>query len=153
MAQLATKKGVVNATKTTTNRGLLVFLLLFFIGAALILIPSINHNVLTGITIINGESAKINQNSLQYSTIFDTLKYERSIHILAMLLVGFGFLMVFVRNHGYSSLTATFLVVSIAIPMYMIIKSFGGEDFAKSTISIDTLLYAEFAAASLLIAI
>lgn len=153
MAQLATKKGVVNAPKTTTNRGLLVFLLLFFIGAALILIPSINHNVLTGITTINGESAKINQNSLQYSTIFDTLKYERSIHILAMLLVGFGFLMVFVRNHGYTSLTATFLAVSIAIPMYMIIKSFGGEDFAKSTISIDTLLYAEFAAASLLIAI
>ena len=70
-----------------------------------------------------------------------------------MLLVGFGFLMVFVRNHGYTSLTATFLVVSIAIPMYMIIKSFGGEDFVKSTISIDTLLYAEFAAASLLIAI
>lgn len=153
MAQLATKKGVINTTKTNANKGLLIFLLLFFIGAALILIPSINHNVSTGIAAVNGESAKMNQNSSQYGTIFDTLKYERSIHILAMLLVGFGFLMVFVRNHGYTSLTATFLVVSIAIPMYIIIKSFGGEDFAKSTISIDTLLYAEFAAASLLIAI
>jgi hypothetical protein len=33
-----------------------------------------------------------------------------SIHILAMLLVGFGFLMVFVRNYGYSATTGTYLV-------------------------------------------
>lgn len=153
MAQLTTKKVVENIPKGSEKKGLLIFLLLIFIGAALILIPSINHNVSMGISAINGQSAKVNTNSIQYSTIFDTLKYERSIHILAMLLVGFGFLMTFVRNHGYTSLTATFLVVSIAIPMYVIIKSFGGESFAKSTISIDTLIYAEFAAASLLIAI
>lgn len=140
-------------TKAYSDRNLLLALLIIFIGAALILIPSINHNVATGLTAINTESSRAAEMSAQYSTIFDTLKYERSIHILAMLLVGFGFLMVFVRNHGYSSITATFLVVSIAIPMYMIIKSFGGESFAKSTISIDTLLFAEFAAASLLIAI
>ncbi len=153
MAQLATKKTVQSIPKSSENKGLLIILLLVFIAAALVLIPSINHNVSMGMTAINAESAKVNQNSSQYSTIFDTLKYERSIHILAMLLVGFGFLMAFVRNHGYTSITATFLVVSIAIPMYVIIKSFGGEDFAKSTISIDTLIYAEFAAASLLIAI
>jgi len=153
MTELSTKEGVKNAPKTTVNKGLLIFLLLFFIGAALILIPSINHNVSTGISAINAESSTVQQASLQNSTIFDTLKYERSIHILAMLLVGFGFLMVFIRNHGYTSITATFLVVSIAIPMYMIIKSFGGEGFSMSTISIDTLLFAEFAAAGLLIAI
>lgn len=61
--------------------------------------------------------------------------------------------MVFIRKHGYSSITATFLVVSIAIPMYMLLKSFGGPHFSLPTISIDTLLCAEFAAASLLIAI
>jgi ammonium transporter Rh len=44
-------------------------------------------------------------------------------------------------------------MVSIAIPMYMIIKSFGGDGFSKSILSIDTLLCAEFAAAALLIAI
>ncbi|MCJ7689976.1 MAG: ammonium transporter [Clostridiaceae bacterium] len=153
MTQLSAKKGVKNVPKSTVNKGLLIFLLLFFIGAALILIPSINNNVSTSISAINAESSTVNQAALQNSTIFDTLKYERSIHILAMLLVGFGFLMVFIRNHGYTSLTATFLSVSIAIPMYMIIKSFGGEEFAMSTISIDTLLFAEFAAASLLIAI
>lgn len=151
MTELSTKKGVKGTSETTVNKGLLMFLLVFFIGAALILIPSINHNVAAGMSAINANAA--NQNGSQFSTIFDTLKYERSIHILAMLLVGFGFLMVFIRKHGYSSITATFLVVSVAIPMYVIIKSFGGESFIKSTINIDTLLYAEFAAASLLIAI
>ncbi|GCD10253.1 ammonium transporter [Clostridium tagluense] len=153
MIELSTKKKVKNAPKTTVNKSLLIFLLLFFIVAALILIPSINHNVSTSISAINAESSTMQQTTLENSTIFDTLKYERSIHILAMLLVGFGFLMVFIRNHGYTSITATFLAVSIAIPMYMIIKSFGGEGFTMSTISIDTLLFAEFAAASLLIAI
>mgnify|MGYP001584471532 CR=1 FL=1 len=153
MTQLSVKKGVKNAPKPSVNKGLLIFLLLFFIGAALILIPNINQNVSTSLSAINAESSTVHQTAIQNSTIFDTLKYERSIHILAMLLVGFGFLMVFIRNHGYTSITATFLVVSIAIPMYMIIKSFGGEGFAMSTISIDTLLFAEFAAASLLIAI
>ncbi|MCB2314097.1 ammonium transporter [Clostridium tagluense] len=153
MIELSTRKKVKNAPKTTVNKSLLIFLLLFFIVAALILIPSINHNVSTSISAINAESSTMHQTTLENSTIFDTLKYERSIHILAMLLVGFGFLMVFIRNHGYTSITATFLAVSIAIPMYMIIKSFGGEGFTMSTISIDTLLFAEFAAASLLIAI
>lgn len=153
MAQLSIKKGVKNAPKSTVNKGLLIFLLLFFVCSALVLIPSINHNVATSISAINAESTTIHQVSQQTNTIFDTLKYDRSINILAMLLVGFGFLMVFIRNHGYTSLTATFLVVSIAIPLYMIIKSFGGENFSMSTISIDTLLFAEFAAASLLIAI
>lgn len=153
MTKLSTKKGVKKVPKSTVNKGLLIFLLLFFIGAALVLIPSINHNVSTSISAINAQSSTLHQTTVQNSTIFDTLKYERSIHILAMLLVGFGFLMVFIRNHGYTSITATFLVVSIAIPMYMIIKSFGGEGFSMSTISIDTLLFAEFAAASLLIAI
>lgn len=153
MIQLSTRKRIKNVPKPSVNKGLLIFLLLFFIGASLILIPSINHNVLTSLSVINSESNTVHQAVLQNSTIFDTLKYERSIHILAMLLVGFGFLMVFIRNHGYTSITATFLSVSIAIPMYIIIKSFGGESFAMSPISIDTLIFSEFAAASLLIAI
>jgi ammonium transporter Rh len=139
--------------KSPVNKNFLYLLLLLFTGAALVLIPSINHNVASGISFVKGQGTQDASLSLQFGTIFDTLKYERSIHILAMLLAGFGFLMVFIRNHGYSSITATFLVVSISIPLYVIIKSFGGEGFSKSTISIDTLIYAEFAAASLLIAI
>ncbi len=45
-------------------------------------------------------------------------KYNRSIHVMAMLMVGFGFLMVFVKKYGRSAVTATYLLVSIAVPMH-----------------------------------
>lgn len=76
-------------------------------------------------------------------------QYERAIHIMAMLLIGFGFLMVFVRKYGRSALTATFLLVSIALPVYIAIKGLGIFE-EKSEIVL--LILAEFAAASLLIA-
>ena len=81
--------------------------------------------------------------------ITDEQKYSRAIHIMAMLLLGFGFLMVFVRKYGRSALTATFLLVSTAIPIYMFIKSTG--IFGSASSEIDRLIYAEFGAASLLI--
>ena len=77
-------------------------------------------------------------------------RYNRAIHIMAMLLIGFGFLMVFVRKYGRSALTATFLLVSTALPIYIFSKGMGflGEVHSE----IDRLIFAEFAAASLLIA-
>lgn len=84
------------------------------------------------------------------TSLLDGQKYSRAIHIMAMLLIGFGFLMVFVRKYGRSALTATFLLVSVSIPLYMIIKKIG--IFGHSNLSdIDFLIFAEFAAASLLI--
>lgn len=153
MTEYVEKKQSEKSGTKSVNKNLLLSFLLVFIVAALVLVPSFNHNVAEGVSAISSANAANAGLAPQFGTIYDTLKYERSIHILAMLLVGFGFLMVFVRNHGYTSITATFLVVSIAIPMYMVIKSFGGEEFSMSTLSIDTLLFAEFAAASLLIAI
>ncbi len=76
-------------------------------------------------------------------------KYNRGIHVMAMLLVGFGFLMVFVRRYGLSTVTATYLLVSIAIPLYIVINSLGV--LGEPKIEVDRLLLAEFAAASLLI--
>jgi ammonium transporter Rh len=84
------------------------------------------------------------------SSILDVQKYDRAIHIMAMLLVGFGFLMVFVKKYGRSALTATFLLVSTAIPIYICINSFGWLGKAPDVI-IDELILAEFASASLLI--
>ena len=153
MTELNIKNRTNQKQNNPVNKNFLILLLILLIGAALILVPSINHNVASGMSLIKGQSTGDAAASAQFGTIFDTLKYERSIHILAMLLVGFGFLMVFIRNHGYSSITATFLVVSISIPLYVIIKSFGPEGFSRSALSINTLIYAEFAAASLLIAI
>ena len=82
--------------------------------------------------------------------VVDIQKYNRSIHIMAMLLVGFGFLMVFVRKYGLSAIAATFLLVSTAIPLYIAIN--GTHLLAHTTSEIDALILAEFAAASLLIA-
>ena len=78
----------------------------------------------------------------------DVQKYERAIHIMAMLLVGFGFLMVFVKKYGRSAITATYLLVSLALPLYFLKESL--HVTAPSGV-IDKLILAEFAAASLLI--
>ncbi len=86
----------------------------------------------------------------QDGTLVDVQKYDRSIQIMAMLLVGFGFLMVFLRKYGRSALTATFLLVSVAIPIYMLIDSTGIFGGAKN-IEVDRFILAEFAGASLLI--
>jgi ammonium transporter Rh len=82
----------------------------------------------------------------QLAALTDVQKYNRAIHIMAMLLVGFGFLMVFVKRYGRSTITATYLLVSVALPLYFLKSSMGGSEAV-----IDKLILAEFAAASLLI--
>lgn len=84
-----------------------------------------------------------------YSSILQFQQYDRAIHIMAMLLIGFGFLMVFVKKYGRSALTATFLLVSVALPLYMSIKGLG---IFEEKGEIEQLILAEFGAASLLIA-
>jgi ammonium transporter Rh len=80
-------------------------------------------------------------------------QYNFSIHILAMLLVGFGFLMVFVKKYGYSATTGTYLVVATGIPLYMLLRSWGGLSAEPITPDgVKALLFAEFGCASALIA-
>lgn len=83
------------------------------------------------------------------SSILEVQQYDRAIHIMAMLLIGFGFLMVFIRKYGRSALTATFLLVSLSLPIYFSISSLG---IFESRGEIEQLILAEFSAASLLIA-
>jgi ammonium transporter Rh len=91
------------------------------------------------------------------SPVIDGLRqveqYNFSINILAMLLIGFGFLMVFVRKYGYSATTGTFLVVSVGLPLYLFLRSTGVISLeAIPADSIKALLLAEFACAAALIA-
>jgi ammonium transporter Rh len=81
--------------------------------------------------------------------VVNVLKYFRAIHIMVMLLVGFGFLMVFVKKYGRSALTATYLLVSIAIPIYFLKASYGVMGDSQNLV--DKIILSEFAAASLLI--
>ncbi len=80
-------------------------------------------------------------------------QYNFSIGILAMLLVGFGFLMVFVKKYGYSATTGTYLVVASVLPFYLFLRSTGViSASAVAADSIESFLLAEFAAAAALIA-
>lgn len=130
------------------NNTLLAIILFIVIFIAAGFLPSFNTSVADATQHLG---SALTQDAGAFA--WEGIKYEKSIHIMAMLLLGFGFLMVFVRKHGFSSVTATFLVVSLSIPLYMLIKSFGGEEFAMNSVNIDTFIFAEFAAASLLIAI
>ena len=82
-------------------------------------------------------------------SVVDVQKCNRALHIMAMLLLGFGFLMVFVKKYGRSALTATFLLVSVAIPLYLGLNSAGFFGGAKA--GVEGLILAEFSAAGLLI--
>lgn len=80
-------------------------------------------------------------------------QYNFAVGILAMLLVGFGFLMVFIKKYGSSATTGTYLLVAVAIPLYILLRSKGiltAEAIPAETIK--ALLYAEFATAAGLIA-
>ena len=81
--------------------------------------------------------------------VVNVQKYFRAIHVMAMLLVGFGFLMVFVRKYGRTAVTATYMLVSMAIPLYFLKDSLG--IMGGSELDIDRLILAEFSAAGLLI--
>ncbi len=46
-------------------------------------------------------------NVVSPSSTENAFMYEKSMDVLVMLLIGFGFLMVFVKKYGFSSVTAT----------------------------------------------
>jgi ammonium transporter Rh len=79
-------------------------------------------------------------------------QYNYSIHILAMLVVGFGFLMVFVRRYGFGATTGTYLVVATGIPLYMLLRANGIVGHSIQAHSVETLMLAEFSVATALIA-
>jgi len=85
----------------------------------------------------------------EIASIIEVQQYNRAIHIMAMLLIGFGFLMVFVKKYGRSAITATYLLVSVSLPLYLAIKSMG---IFEGKGEIEQFILAEFGAASLLIA-
>jgi len=98
-------------------------------------------------SVVNVYAQEIQKTDL--SSILEVQQYNRAIHIMAMLLIGFGFLMVFVKKYGRSAITATFLLVSVSIPMYLSIRGIG---IFEEKSEIEQFILAEFGAASLLIA-
>jgi len=128
----------------------LIIMFLVCIAVGIMFCAFVNNNIATSMAELNNTTLDTSTWSSETHVIFETLQYNRSIHVLAMLLLGFGFLMVFVRGHGFSSMTATLLATSISIPIYMLLASYFGKG---SVLSVESFLWAEFAAASMLIAI
>lgn len=127
------------------RRGLLVGLLMFvLVGGASVAFGSAEEK--------HSAPVAAEWEAPTIADLVEVQKHNRAMHVMAMLMIGFGFLMVYVRRYGYSAVTATYILVSIAIPLYIFIKNMGyfGEPF---DVHIDKLLFAEFAAASLLIAV
>lgn len=79
-------------------------------------------------------------------------QYNYIIHILAMLLVGFGFLMVFVRRYGFGAVTGTYLVVAVGLPLYILLRANGVFGHPLSPHTLDAVLFAELSVAAALIA-
>lgn len=79
-------------------------------------------------------------------------QYNYIINILAMLLVGFGFLMVFVRRYGFGAVTGTYLVVAVGLPLYILLRANGIFGHQLSPHTLDALLLAELSVATSLIA-
>ena len=125
----------------TSQRGEVIMKKLSFVLLCLAPILAVPTNVLAA----GAETAA--------GSIRQVQQYNFSINILAMLLVGFGFLMVFVKKHGYTATTGTYLVVGAGIPLYLFLRSTGILSAeAIPADSIRALLFAEFAVAAALIA-
>jgi ammonium transporter Rh len=76
-----------------------------------------------------------------------------------MMLIGFGFLMTFVRTHSWGSLAFTFIINSIVMQAYIIFHGFWGKVFKGFTndpfiyLDIPTLTFGSYAVAGMLIAL
>lgn len=88
----------------------------WFIGKALIVAILLMPVLAAAQTPVPGDLA---------NTVREVQQYNFAIHILAMLLVGFGFLMVFVKRYGYGATTGTYLVVAVGLPLYLGLRATG----------------------------
>lgn len=95
-------------------------------------------------------SALFIYNLFDYGTIddFATSKYIVFRDIMVMLLLGFGYLMTFLERYGLSAVGLTMLLTTINMQCNFI---FEGWLSGNMTISMDSIINAEFSAAALLI--
>lgn len=82
-----------------------------------------------------------------------TYPFYQDVHV--MIFVGFGFLMVFLRKHGYTSVGMTFLIGAFTIQWFQLCAGFwdcvfNGE-WLKWPMSVETLIRGDFAAGSVLV--
>ena len=84
-------------------------------------------------------------------------KYPMYQDIHVMIFIGFGFLMVFLRHHSWTSVSFNFLVSAFVIQLNLIFDGFwvnvveNTSDWKKLALSLDSLILADFGAGAVLI--
>ena len=95
-------------------------------------------------------AALIQNSALHFSNIYPLYQ---DVHV--MIFIGFAYLMVFLRKHGYTSVGVTFLVAAFVIQWYQLTRGFWHDSFQGAynhvIISIETLVQADFCAGAVLI--
>ena len=95
-------------------------------------------------------AALIEKSALHFSNIYPLYQ---DVHV--MIFIGFAYLMVFLRKHGYTSVAVTFLVAAFVIQWYQLTRGFWHDTFqgaySQVFISIETLVQADFCAGAVLI--
>ena len=87
---------------------------------------------------------------LNFATLYPLYQ---DVHV--MIFIGFAYLMVFLRKHGYTSVGGTFLIAALVIQWYQLTRGFWYDAFHGTwdniLISITTLVQADFCAGAVLI--
>ena len=95
-------------------------------------------------------AALVQNSALHFSNIYPLYQ---DVHV--MIFIGFAYLMVFLRKHGYTSVGVTFLVAAFVIQWYQLTRGFWHDSFQGAynhiLISIETLVQADFCAGAVLI--
>ncbi|MDR4517069.1 MAG: ammonium transporter [Nitrosomonas sp.] len=115
-------------------------------GFSLILLGAVSAFLLGFSSWVSAEAAPV------MSEARTVAQYNYIIHILAMLLIGFGFLMVFVRRYGFGAVTGTYLVVAVGLPLYILLRANGIFGHHLDPHTLDAILFAELSVATALIA-
>ena len=68
------------------------------------------------------------------------------------MLIGFGFLMVFIKNHAWSALTYTFVINALALQQYLLWSKFWHKAFTNTWDESITYTEKDFTAASYCVA-
>lgn len=77
--------------------------------------------------------------------------YPMFMDVHSMMFVGFGFLMTFLKRYGYGAIGFNFLVAAYVLELALLVRGLIDSDFGPFTLNIESLLVADFCAATVLI--
>ena len=97
--------------------------------------------------------------NLTPSTILDSQRYPAFQDVNVMILIGFGFLMTFIRSYAWSAISWTFLINAFITQFYILLNPFWDKVFNTGfgadyivTIDIVFLIKCSYSVASVLVA-